>query len=115
MTVSEQRVKSTTLSLGGQVSYSISTSFGVVIPYGRLEFQHIAQSSAQTVYAGLAGIVAPATDHSDAGQDKSFGNYAVGVTGMFAKNVSAFFNFEQLFGKDDYSQQKYTLGFRYRF
>ena len=115
LTVSEQRVKATTLSIGGQASYAISTTWGVLLPYGRVEFQHVAQSNVQTVYAGLVGALVPATLIPTLGQDKTFGNFAVGATALFGHNVSAFFNYEQLFGQDDYRQQKYTLGFRYNF
>jgi len=115
LTVSEQHVTATTISLGGQASYAISTEWGVVIPYGRIEFQHIAQSSTQDVYAGIAGTLFPATVVPTLGQDKSFGNFAVGVSGFFAHSISCYFNYEQLFGQETYRQQRYTLGVRYNF
>ena len=110
LTVSESRVKATTLSLGGQFSYAISTTWGVLLPNARIEFQHVAQSNVQNVF--VAGSTIPV---AVLGQDKNFGNFAVGASAVFAKGFSAFFNFEQLFGKDNFSDQKYTLGVRVDF
>lgn len=114
LTISEQRIKATTWTLGGQASYAFSTNFGVLMPYGRLEFQRVSNTSVQQVYAGLAGFV-PVTLVPSLGQDKSFGNFALGLTGIFPNNLSAFFNYQQLFGQDNYRQQQYTLGIRYNF
>lgn len=113
LTVSESRVKATTLSLGGQFSYAISTTWGVLLPYARIEFQHVAQSNVQNVFAGYVGSDPKIVGLL--GQDKNFGNFGVGASAIFAKGFSAFFNFEQLFGKDNYSDQKYTLGVRVDF
>ena len=113
LTVSDQKVRATTLSLGGQLSYAISTSWGVLLPYARIEFQHVAQSSVKNVFAGYGG-----SDPSVVallGVDKNFGNFAVGTSAIFAKGFSAFFNYEQLFGKDNFSDRKYTLGVRVDF
>ena len=114
LTVSEQHVKATTLTIGGQASYAFSTSWGIWMPYGRLEFQRATNTSAQQVYAGLAGLT-PITLVPSLGQDKNFGNFAVGFTTIFPRNLSGFFNYQQLFGQDNYRQQQYTLGIRYNF
>src|SRR5262249_36100853 len=55
LTIGEQRVRATTLVLGGQLSYAISTGWGVLLPYGKVEFQYLAQSNAQNVTAQLVG------------------------------------------------------------
>jgi uncharacterized protein YhjY with autotransporter beta-barrel domain len=114
LTISEQRVKATTLALGGQVSYAISTSWGVLLPYGKAEFQYLAQTNAQDVTAQLVGIGSP-TIVPKVGQDKSFGAFAAGASAILPNGVSGFFNYEQLFGKDNYKGQRYTLGLRVEF
>jgi uncharacterized protein YhjY with autotransporter beta-barrel domain len=114
LTISEQRVKATTLALGGQASYAISTSWGVLLPYGKAEFQYLAQTNAQDVTAQLVGIGSP-TIVPKIGQDKSFGTFAVGASAILPHGVSGFFNYEQLFGKDNYKGQRYTLGLRVEF
>jgi outer membrane autotransporter protein len=82
----------------------------VLLPYARIEFQHVAQSNVKNVF--IVGSTVPV---EVLGQDKSFGNFAVGASAIFAKGFSAFFNYEQLFGKDNFSDQKYTLGVRVDF
>ena len=113
LTISEQRVKATTLALGGSASYAINTSWGVLLPNGRLEWQYLAQSNAQNVMAQIPGS-AP-TQIQILGQDKSFGIFAVGVSGLFGHGLSAFFNYQQLFGKENVTNQLYTLGVRLDF
>ena len=110
--ISEQRVKATTLSLGAQASYAISTSWGVLLPYGKVEFQYLAQSNAQNVTAQLVGITNPASIIPKLGQDKTFGNFAAGASAILPNGFSCFFNYEQLFGKENFKDQRYTIGLR---
>ena len=83
------------------------------MPNGRLEFQYLAQSNAQEVTAQTQGSTP--VPISVLGDDKSFGTFAVGITGLFGRGVSAYFNYQQLFGKDHISNQIYTLGARLDF
>lgn len=115
LTIGEQRVKATTLTLGGQASYAASTSWGVLLPYARLELQYLAQTNAQDVTAQLVGVTAPAAIVPVLGQDKTFGNFAVGASAILPRGVSCFFNYQQVFGKDNFKDQKYTLGLRLEF
>ncbi len=115
LTVSEQRVKATTLTLGGQVSYAASTSWGVLVPYGKLELQYLAQTNAQNVSAQLANAGSNPSIVPKLGQDKTFGTFAAGASAILANGFSCFFNYEQLFGKENYKDQKYTLGLRLEF
>jgi outer membrane autotransporter protein len=116
LTIGEQRIKATTLTVGGQVSYSLSTSWGVLLPNARIEFQHVADRNIQNVTASLPGnpIFLPITIPI-LGEDRTFGNFALGVSGVFPRGVSAFFNYEQLFGKDNFSDRHYSLGLRIEF
>ena len=112
-TISDQRIKATTLSLGAQASYAISTSWGVLIPNGRIEFQHLANSSRSDLTA-QSGSTAP-VPISVVGQDKNYGTFAVGASGVFGSGVTAFFNYQQLFGKSNVRDQLYTVGLRIDF
>jgi outer membrane autotransporter protein len=114
LVVGEQRIKATTLTVGGQVSYAISTSWGVLIPNGRVEFQHVASRSANAVEVGIVNVPG-STPIIILGDDRNFGTFAAGVSAVFPKGVGAFFNYEQLFGKDNFSNQRYTLGLRLEF
>jgi outer membrane autotransporter protein len=115
LTVGEQRIKATTLTLGGQLSYAVSASWGVLLPYARLELQYLAQTSAQDVTAQLAAASSPAILVPALGDDRTFGNFAVGASAILPRGVSGFFTYEQLVGKDNFRNQKYTLGLRVEF
>ena len=115
-TIGEQRVNATTLALGGQASYAVSTSWGVLLPYGRLEYQYLAHSSGKDVTAQLVtDISSTSVPIQIIGQDKSFGTFAVGLSAVFRRGVSAFFNYQQLFAKDNVRDQLYTVGARLAF
>ena len=114
--VSNQTIQSTVFTLGGQASYAFVLQEAMVIPTLRLEFQ---QQTAGAPSTATAGLVNDPLNNSFAvpyiGQDKSYGNFGVGVLAIFKKGVSATFNYEQLFGKDNYSSQRYLVGLRVDF
>ena len=113
LTLTGQRIKATTLALGAQASYAISTSWGVLLPNGRVEYQHIASLSRKNFTAQIASETPQLVPLL--GQDKNYGVFAVGVSGVFPNGVSAFFNYQQLFGKTDVSDKLYTIGLRIDF
>jgi outer membrane autotransporter protein len=113
LTVSEQRFKSTVLTLGGQAQYAYSTAWGVLVPYVRAEYQYVAQSSTKEVAVSYAGgILQPV---ALAGTDRNYGHFAVGASAVLPHGLSGYFNYEQLIGKQNYSDSRYMLGLRYAF
>jgi len=115
MTISDQRIKLTILSIGGQASYALSTKWGVLMPNARIEFQHVAQRDVKSVTAQIASDLTTLGGIPVLGQDRDFGSYAVGFSAIFPKGVSAFFNYEQFFSKESFSDRRYTLGARIEF
>lgn len=115
--VSSQRYSSTVLTLGGLAQYSWSQSWGVLVPYARLELQYAAQTSAGAVSAQYA-VIGLANDPvavalPDA--DKSFGTIGVGATAVLPRGVSGYFNYQYLFGNDTFRDSRFTLGLRVEF
>jgi len=111
--ISKQRIQSTVVSLGGQASYAMAFSSATLIPTFRAELQQELSGTAHNVTAQL--ISDPfQTSFAVPGfsQDKSFGNVSVGLLTIFKKNVSIMFNYERLLGKDNYNNDRYTLGLR---
>lgn len=115
--VSSQKYSNTVLTLGGLMQYSWSQTWGVLVPYGRLELQYAAQTSSDAITAqfatiGLAnspiGIAAPDVD-------KTFGTVSAGVTAILPRGVSGYFNYQYLFGNDNFRSSRYTLGLRVGF
>ena len=115
--ISGQKYSNTVLTLGGLAQYSWSQTWGVLVPYGRLELQYAAQTSSDSVTAqfatiGLAnspiGILGPDVD-------KTFGTVSVGLTAILPRGVSGYFNYQYLFGNDNFQRSRYTLGLRVGF
>ena len=116
LAVGEQKVKQTTLALGGSASYAISTAWGVLVPTARLEFLHITGLMGDDVIASLAAdtVSLPAQVRLPS-HDKSYGSFAIGMTGVFAKGFSGFVNYERQFARDTYRDERYGLGVRVAF
>lgn len=116
LAIGEQRLKVTTLALGGQISYAVSTAWGVLSPNGRLEFQHLARARGNDVIAQLAAdsVSVPAQIQLLA-QDKNFGSLALGVSAVFARGISGFASYERQFARDSYRDTRYLLGLRAEF
>jgi outer membrane autotransporter protein len=87
----------------------------VLLPYGKVEFQYLADSNVQNVTAQVVGLSTPSTLLPRLSQDKNFGNFAAGVSAILPNGISCFFNYEQLFGQQDFRNEKYTLGLRIEF
>jgi outer membrane autotransporter protein len=113
LSVSEQRFQSTVLTLGGQAQYAWSVPWGVLVPYARAEYQYVAQTSTKDIAATyVGGVLDPVTLR---GTDGSYGHFAVGASAVLPQGLSAYFNYEQLFAKRNYSDSRYMLGVRYAF
>jgi outer membrane autotransporter protein len=112
LTISEQRIKSTLLGVGGTISYAIETSWGHVIPNGRLEYLYLANLNTQSATAQIAGSAQTQIEVSR--PDKNYGLFAVGISWIH-RGLNAFFNYQQQFGKQNFTDQMYTLGVKYEF
>ena len=113
--IGKQRYKTTVLSLGGQASYAISMPWGVLMPYGRAEYQYQAGTTATPVNAQLVldptiGGTVPTTP-----VDKNYGNFSLGASMVLPGGLSGYFNYQHLFGKNNFEDNRYTLGFRFDF
>ena len=113
--VRDLSLRQTVVTLGGQLSYAMSTSWGVLMPNARLELQRRVQGDNRTVNAAL---LADPTINATAPLepvDRSYGNVSIGASAVLPKGVSGFFNYERQFGRDNFSNAKYTAGLRFEF
>jgi outer membrane autotransporter protein len=113
--VGAQNLRSTVLSAGGIAQYSVNTSFGIVVPQARLEFQRQSQNSAQGVNARLVGSDVQVLVTPDLEIDKTSGTFGLGLSTQFRRGLSAFADYEQLFGKSNTSQYRLTAGLKLEF
>ena len=113
--VGDLDLKQTVLTLGGQVSYAISTSWGVLLPNARLELQRRLQGDGRNINAQLVADGAVNAQVALENTDKDYGNVSVGFSAVLPGGVSGFANYERLFGRDGYRNSKYTVGVRFEF
>jgi outer membrane lipase/esterase len=113
--VGSQNLRSTALSAGGIAQYSISTGYGIVVPQARLEFQRQTQNSGQGVTARLVGSDVQVLVAPDLEIDKTSGTLGVGLSTQFRHGLSAFADYEQLFGKSNTSQYRLSAGVKLEF
>lgn len=111
-----QDYKSFTLSLGGQVSYALSQSWGVLLPQARFEWIHEFEDDSPFVTGHFLGD--PSQDSfSFAGDepDTDYFSLGIGVSAVFAKGRSAYFNYQTVLGYQDLTQNSFNLGLRLEF
>jgi outer membrane autotransporter protein len=61
------------------------------------------------------GVTSSGQPLSLPGTDKSYGNVAIGASAVLPRGFSGFANIEWLFGRQNYTDTRYTLGLRYAF
>jgi len=113
--IKELNLRTTVVTAGGQVSYAMSTSWGVLMPNARLELQRRVQGDNRNVTAALVAdgtlnAVAPLEP-----VDRNYGNLTIGASAVLPKGISGFVNVERLFGRENYTNTKFTLGVRLEF
>lgn len=115
LTVGDQGLKSTVITLGGEAQYIIPTGGAIVIPHARLEMQRQTQNSVRAVTAQLVGSTVQVVVDPQLETDKSFGFFSVGVSAQFKRGLSAFADYEQLFGKSSFSERRLNVGVKLEF
>jgi outer membrane autotransporter protein len=113
---SDQEIDSLTTQLGGQASYAVSTQWGVLSPQILAEWVHEFENEARSIPVSFVGdpganlFLVPTED-----PDRDFFNVGAGITGTFARGISAFFYYEALLGYKNLDRNLFTGGVRFEF
>jgi outer membrane autotransporter protein len=114
--VGEQRVKSGNFTLGGQLQYNISSGWGIVTPYARIEATRTFEDNTSPVRVRLVGSSsAILLDESTELRDQSFGNAAIGVSAQMLRGISLFADAEVGFGQTNYKPWRLNGGMKVEF
>lgn len=114
--VGQQHVKSGNFTLGGQLQYNISSGWGIVMPYARLEATRTFEDNTSPVRVRLVGSsTAVLLDESTELRDQSFGNAAIGVSAQMRRGVSLFADAEVGFGQTNYKPWRVNGGMKVEF
>ena len=113
--VNSQNPESVTTDLGAQVSYAISVPWGVLSPMARFEWEHEYKNDSRLITSRFVTnpgtvLVAPTND-----PDRDYFNLGAGLTATFKRGTTAFFYYEAVLGRDNYTNHSFTAGVRFEF
>jgi len=114
--IDSQRTNSFQTALGARVAHSFSTPFGVIGPYLSLEWRHEFLNDSESITARYAVdpfntfFVIP-TDNPD----RDYLALAAGVSAVFARGISGFFNYETALALRNVSHHAIVAGLRFEF
>lgn len=102
--------------LGGKLSYTASTSWGVLVPYASLEWVKQFEDDQDQIVTRFAFDPTRTAILSDADLiDSDYLNLGLGLSGVFANGKSAFLQYERTIGQDRSSQDSLAVGVRIEF
>ncbi len=114
--IEDQEVDSFTLQLGGDLSYAISQSWGVLLPQVHAEWVHEFEDDAQNVVGHY--ILDPSNTafslNTDS-PDSDYFNVRLGVSAQFAQGRSAYLYYRKLLGYRDLDVDSFSAGVRLEF
>ncbi|MBD9355924.1 autotransporter outer membrane beta-barrel domain-containing protein [Methylomonas sp. EbA] len=117
MAFSDQGVESVTTTVGGQISHAISTSWGVFTPNIRGEWHHQYKDGSRNIAVRFLGDTTSGLSFNTVtnSPDRNYFTVGTGVSGTFARGLSAFLNYDALVGYKDVESHLFTMGARLEF
>lgn len=114
--IRRQEVDSFNIQLGGEVSYAMSTSWGVLLSNAQLEWVHEFEDGAQNVVGHLLQDTSGTRFSlpTDA-LDQDYFNLGLGLSAQFAQGRSGYIHFRKLLGYSDLDAYTIAAGFRLEF
>ncbi len=117
--IAEQSLESTSLSAGGQISYTLLPSWGVLTPYLRLEYTREFEDSADGIRYRFVNDPGGAFDDATGmliepdDPDTSYLVYGAGLSAQFIHGISGFVSYQALGSYDNLSGEIVSLGMRW--
>jgi uncharacterized protein YhjY with autotransporter beta-barrel domain len=105
-----------TLKLGGKVSYTHSTDWGVMIPYARLDWLHEFENDSQVINAYFVGDpdpIAIAIENDD--PDSDYLRLRFGSSAQFQNGVVGFLDLGTILAHSEWSSSTISVGVRMEF
>lgn len=114
--VGKQNAVSLQTAMGGQLSYALSTSFGVLMPTARAEWVHeFNDGSRQMNWQFSNDPNQTAFSIASDGSGRNFANLGAGLTATFTHGTSAFLYYEAMVGRANISEHSINAGVRAEF
>ncbi len=116
MAVDERRLKSLEGVIGAKASYTMSTSWGILIPNVQIEALHEFEDNPDAIVSRFANDpTGTSIQISPEAVDTDYFNIGLGLSGVFANGRSAFLYYERRAGQRDFSQDSLAVGVRIEF
>lgn len=114
--IEQRELESLASVLGGKLTYTHSTDWGVLMPHLQLEWEHEFRDDPQALEARFLHdpTLTPLRLRGDP-LDTDYYRIGLGLSMVLTKGRSGFFYYERLLGKDRTSQYNLALGFRMEF
>lgn len=113
----DQTVESVTTTLGGQISYALSTPWGVLMPNIRGEWYHQYKDNSRNISVRFLGDTTSGLSFNTVtdSPDRNYFTVGTGVSGTFAQGLTAFLNYDTLLGYRNIESHLFTVGARLEF
>lgn len=116
LAVEERELTSMQGVLGGKLSYTMSTSWGVLMPSLQIEYVKEFKDDADGLVTSFAFDPTNTAIVIDGDEiDQDFLNIGLGLSGVFANGRSGYIYYEHVAGKDRTSQSSLAIGIRIEF
>jgi len=115
LSIGSQTIESVTTALGGQAAYAISTRWGVLSPLVRFEWEHEYKANSRTVTASVLADPATVVAVQTSSPDRDYFNVGTGFSATFKGGVSAFFFYNAVLGRANFTNHAFTGGVRLEF
>lgn len=110
----DQKIESKILTLGSRVQYAWNQPWGILIPHGRIEWKNELEKDRDLITGRF--IVDPTNNVFNVEADtldSSWLEVGLGLSATFQHGLSAFFDYNMLFGYDDLSLSTFSVGGRW--
>ena len=117
LAVGRQKATSLTSVLGTQLSYPISTSWGVIMPQARFEYEHEFEDDPRTTLTSFVNdprgtaFFGVTTD----APDRNYFNAAAGLVMILPNGIMPYIDYEALLGYRNFDRHRLTVGLRLEF
>lgn len=111
--VDRQTIESLTTDLGAQMSYAIGTPWAVLSPMAQFAWEHEFKNDRRTITGFVTSNPATALSITTNKPDRDYFNLGTGVTSTFKHGITAFFYYEAVVGRDDFTKHSFTGGVRF--
>jgi len=104
-----------TTQLGGQATYAIGMSWGVLMPLLSANWQHEYKNNSRNTTGSVVAQPSANVVVRTNNPDRDYGNVGVGVSATFRGGKSAFLHYEEVVGLSNFTNHSFNAGFRLEF